>query len=116
MMDFDERQHVVFAAQQEAYDEIPGVVLAYPNTVQAYRNDRFEGWVPHPGEDGYILPSYNHDSFLSLTPVTAGSGDTSSDGGGMAGWAIGAAIAAGVVAIVVVMARGRSRRISEEEA
>ena len=29
--------------------QIPGVVLAYPGWLQAYRNDRFTGWVPRSG-------------------------------------------------------------------
>ena len=34
----------------------PSVVLAYPGWLQAYRSDRFAGWVPAPGADGYLMP------------------------------------------------------------
>ena len=36
---------------------------------QAYRNDRFTGWVPAPGANGYLLPGYNYDSLIELRPV-----------------------------------------------
>ena len=41
--DREQRQQVVFEAQEYVYDQIPGVVLAYPGWLQAYRTDRFDG-------------------------------------------------------------------------
>ena len=104
-MDQTARQKIVLEAQQVAYDDIPGVVLAYPNWLEAYRNDRFTGWVPSPAGDGYLLPTYNYDSLVSITPVE---GASSSGSSGVPGWvwlAAGVAIAA---IVVVVVRRGRS--------
>jgi peptide/nickel transport system substrate-binding protein len=87
-------------------------VLAYPNWLEAYRTDRFTGWVGQPGPDGYLLPTYNYDTWLSLKPI----GETSSGGGssGIPGWVwlVAALVIVGIV--VVVMRRGR--KIEPDEA
>ena len=69
MMDQTQRQAIVKKAQQYEYDQVPGVVLAYPNWLEAYRTDRFTGWVGQPGPGGYVLPTYNYDTWLSLHPI-----------------------------------------------
>ena len=62
----------MFDAQQHLYEQIPGVVLAYPGWLQAYRSDRFEGWTPAPGDQGYLLPGYNYESAITVrTPLSA---------------------------------------------
>ncbi len=66
------RLDVVQEAQRYLYDHIPGIVLAYPGWLQAYRNDRFTGWVPAPGAHGYLLPGYNYDSLVSSAPGRGG--------------------------------------------
>jgi peptide/nickel transport system substrate-binding protein len=112
IMDRDQRREVVFAAQQEAYDDIPGVVLAYPSSLQAYRTDRFTDWTPHPGENGYLMPTYNYDSLVSIRPV----GETASSAPPTSGlpswiWIVGAVA---VVGIVVLLMRGGRKRADEE--
>ena len=49
ILDRDERLKVVHEAQREEYEQVPGVVLAYPGWVQAYRSDRFGAGSPHRG-------------------------------------------------------------------
>ena len=78
MMDQAERQKVVLEAQQYEYEQMPGVVLAYPNWLEAYRNDRFTGWIPSPGPQGYLLATYNYDTLLAVKPV-AGSSNSGVD-------------------------------------
>ena len=110
--DREQRRQVVFEAQEYVYDQIPGVVLAYPGWLQAYRTDRFEGWVPAPGADGYLLPGYNYDSLVELRSVSASAIETGSVG--MPGWIWIAGFAAvGLVTLVVVR---RGRRGEEDEA
>jgi peptide/nickel transport system substrate-binding protein len=70
IMDRDQRLKVVQEAQRYLYDHLPGVVLAYPGWLQAYRTDRYTGYVPAPGPHGYLLPGYNYDSYVELRPVT----------------------------------------------
>lgn len=106
--DRDARRDIVFEAQRRVYEQIPGVVLAYPGSIQAYRTDRFSGWVPHPGEDGYLLPSYNYESLLNVRPVTAAAAQPTA-ARGIPGW-IWVAVAAGIVVGGGTVARLSRRR------
>ena len=38
--------------QQIFYEHAPYAVLYYPKSLIAYNSDKWEGWVPYPGEDG----------------------------------------------------------------
>jgi peptide/nickel transport system substrate-binding protein len=111
MMDQSQRQKIVLDAQQYEYQQVPGVVLAYPNWLEAYRNDRFTGWVGAPGANGYLLPTYNYDSLLSLQPI---SGATSGSSTGLSIW-VWVAVAAALVGVVIVVVR-RGRRTEVDEA
>ena len=106
------RRQIVFDAQRRVYEQVPGVVLAYPGWVQAYRNDRFEGWVSAPGPNGYLMPGYNYDSLVAVHPVATSTG-SSSDPSGVPGWlwlVIIGAIAGGTILLV---RRGRRRDLDE---
>jgi peptide/nickel transport system substrate-binding protein len=111
-MDQTARQALVKQAQQVAYDDIPGVVLAYPNWLSAYRNDRFTDWTPSPGQDGYLLPTYNYDTLLTAKPIAGVS--TSGSSSSLPGW-VWAVIVVVIAAIVVLIVR-RGRRADVEEA
>jgi len=107
------RQRIVFDAQQHLYEQIPGVVLAYPGWLQAYRSDRFEGWTPAPGDQGYLLPGYNYESAITVRPVTGAAAAAAASEGGIPAWIWIVGIAA-IVAIGVVIARRNQRRELEE--
>jgi peptide/nickel transport system substrate-binding protein len=111
-MDQAARQQHVLQAQQVAYDDMPGVVLAYPNWLEAYRNDRFTGWTPSPGEQGYLLPTYNYDTLLTAKPVEGSA--SSSGSSSVPGWVWLVAVVVVVVVIVAVVRRGR--RVEPDEA
>lgn len=111
IMDPTERLAVVQEAQRYVYEQVPMVVLAYPGWLQAYRTDRFEGWVPHPGPDGYLMPTYNYDSLLAIHPVSEAAGVTP-ESPGVPGWIWIAAIAAIAViggGAVAMRTRGEER-------
>jgi peptide/nickel transport system substrate-binding protein len=110
-MNQTKRQAIVKEAQQYEYDQVPGVVLAYPNWLEAYRTDRFTGWVGQPGADGYVLPTYNYDTWLYLHPIGETSSSSSS---GLPGWIW--LIAAVVIVGVVVLVMRRGRKIEPDEA
>lgn len=113
VFDRDARQEVVFEAQRRAYEQIPSVVLAYPGWLQAYRSDRFTGWVPAPGAGGYLLPGYNYDSLVELRPVSESVASSSGGSSGIPGW-LWLAAAVGIVALIVVLSRrGRRRELDE---
>lgn len=112
--DREARRELVLEAQRRAYEQIPGVVLAYPGWLQAYRSDRFEGWTPAPGEDGYLLPGYNYESLLTLRPVTGVStAQAASTEGGIPAW-IWIALAGAIVVAGLAIARRNRRRELEE--
>jgi peptide/nickel transport system substrate-binding protein len=110
--DRDARQQIVFDAQRLAYEQVPGVVLAYPGWIQAYRSDRFEGWVPSPGKDGYLMPGYNYDSLLAVHPVATSTG-SSAGSSGVPGWLWLAVIGVLVIATGLLVRRGRRRELDE---
>jgi peptide/nickel transport system substrate-binding protein len=82
-----------------------------PDT-QAYRKDRFTGFVRQPAETGPVIYSNSSPSYARLKPVTAAAGGGSDDGGGSG------AIIAIVVAAVLVIGGGiflvRRRRTAYE--
>lgn len=47
-LDLDERQEIIFEMQRMIYEEAPYVILSYSPERQAYRTDRFDGWVQNP--------------------------------------------------------------------
>jgi len=110
--DRDARQKIVFDAQRLVYEQVPGVVLAYPGWVQAYRSDRFEGWTPAPGDHGYLMPGYNYDSLVSVHPVASSSG-TAASSSSVPGWIWLVAIAGIALIVVVVVRRGRRGDLDE---
>jgi peptide/nickel transport system substrate-binding protein len=83
--EFDQtaRQQDVYAAQQYVYDQIPDIVLAYPNYIEAYRTDKVAGLIATPAKVGYLTTSYDYASMVSAHPVdaSASTGDSSSSGG-----------------------------------
>jgi peptide/nickel transport system substrate-binding protein len=110
-MDRNQRLAVVQEAERYLYDQVPVIVLAYPSTLEAYRNDRFTGWVPAPGERGYLLPEYNYDSLVSVRPVTGASAAPASPGLPITVWGVGAVA---VLAIGGTLLLRRRRGLDEE--
>jgi peptide/nickel transport system substrate-binding protein len=108
IFDREDRRNVVFDAQRYVYEQLPGVVLAYPSWLEAYRNDRFTGWTPAPGQNGYLLPGYNYNSVVSVRPVE---GATESSTPGVPAWVWGL----GLAAVVLLIVRGRIRGRREED-
>ncbi len=110
VFDREARREVVFEAQRFLYEQIPVIVLAYPNTLQAYRSDRFENWTTAPGPDGYITPVYSFETLLTVRPVSSTAAATSR---GFPTWLWAAA--AGTLAALLLLStlRKRSRRAAE---
>lgn len=114
VFDRAERRDLVFEAQRRAYEQVPSVVLAYPGWLQAYRSDRFTGWVPAPGGDGYLMPGYNYDSVVALRAVDETVAASSGGSSGIPGWTW-LVVAVGAVVLMVVLARrGRRRELGED--
>jgi peptide/nickel transport system substrate-binding protein len=107
----EERQQVVNEMQQILYDDRPEIVLWYDNYLQAYRSDRWTGFVEQPSDGGSLLFQYGYHSLLNIHPTSEGT-EAGGSGGIPAFVWIGAAVLL-VVIVGVVLAR---RRRSEEEA
>lgn len=72
LVNVDERVSLVRQMQQQVYDEVPYIVLYYDNTLQAYRSDRWAGFMQQPARNGDLLAPYGSFSFQSIRPVAAG--------------------------------------------
>ncbi|MFZ4510755.1 MAG: ABC transporter substrate-binding protein [Candidatus Nanopelagicales bacterium] len=125
------RADIVKQMQQILYDAVPYVVTYYYDNLEAYRSDRFTGFVGQPEGSGSLLFQYGVYTYTNVAPVSADSGgDTTASpspgasesadasggtaeptsGGSNTGLIIGLAIAALViVGLVVALVRMRSK-------
>jgi peptide/nickel transport system substrate-binding protein len=116
-MDQTARLAIVQQMQRYLYTKLPGIVLAYPRNLQAYRTDRLEGFSPVPGPDGYVIGNYSYASALAIHPIPApvpgaagggaGTPASPSAGSGLSTttWAIIVAAAVGLFALSRIMRR-----------
>ena len=130
--DFAERQAIVREMQQMLYDAGVYLITYYANGLEAYRNDRFTGWVPQPAENGTLIYQWGTWSYFNVAPVTAASsadspaasaspGATSEssaavepESGTISGLIV-VLIAAGVIILILVVAVVMLRRKSTDD-
>jgi peptide/nickel transport system substrate-binding protein len=114
IFDAEERRQFVNEMQAFIYEQVPEIVLVYPNYLQAYRTDAFEGYVPMPADGGPYLFGWGPDSYLNLTPVSAEAGGSGgSTGGGGSNAILYVGIAAAVLAVGGFIV-SRRRRTDED--
>ena len=113
-LDLDKRWDIVHQMQQILYEEEPYAILWYPPLLEAYRTDTFTGYKPQPEINGDPLQGYSGigEVWLSLRPVSEGSGAAAETRGIPA--VVWIAIAAGVLVIVLIVVL-RRRRLGEED-
>jgi peptide/nickel transport system substrate-binding protein len=94
------------------HDRSTYVVLFEDATLQAYRNDRFTGWLQQPAETGPVLFTNSSPTYVNLRPI----GGTEVDGGVSNVVLIGvlAVSAAMLIGGVAVYLRSRSSRDDRE--
>ncbi|HVQ86718.1 MAG TPA: ABC transporter substrate-binding protein [Actinomycetes bacterium] len=109
------RAEIVKKMQLMAYDANAYIVYEYYDYLQAYRSDRFTGFVPQPSPDGAILFQYGTYSYMNIEPVSAANGGTSSSSDSNAPLIIGGLAAAAVLAGVVVWLVSRGRRSTDAD-
>ena len=56
--------------QQMLYDDAPYILTYYDDNPEAYRSDRFTGFVPQPAPKGSLLFPYGTWSYENLKPVS----------------------------------------------
>jgi peptide/nickel transport system substrate-binding protein len=84
-MDLKERQATIREMQRILYEDAPYIMLVYDPELQAYRTDKFEGWVRTP-DDGPVILTHSIKTYENLrpiektTPVDPGNGDPKASG------------------------------------
>ena len=80
-LDRERRVELVHEMLTLFYEDAAYVVLDYAPDLQAYRTDRFQGWVRQPVDTGPVIFSNTSPSYALLEPVAAGDGANEDDGG-----------------------------------
>ena len=87
------RMDIVHQMLTRFYDSaVYDVLYTYPDT-QAYRKDKFTGWIRQPEKTGPVIFSNSSPTYARLKPVVASATGGDDDGGGGSG---------GVIAIIVI--------------
>ena len=108
-LDLDKRTEIVHDMLTRFYTSAGYIVTATSPDLQAYRTDRFTGWVKQPAETGPVLFSNTSPTYWNLTPT----GESSSDSG-LSTAGIAAIVIAGLIAIGLVGWYFARRRTAEE--
>ena len=99
-------------ALDAANNEVPEVVLYYQENLQAYRTDRWTGFVTQPQPQGAKLYAYSNYSYLSLHAKSAADA-AAAPSSGVSGfvWLIALVVAALIIgAVFLVRRRGEEDR------
>ena len=101
--DLAKRTEIVKQMQQMVYDDAPYMVTVYYNNLEAYRSDRFTGFVAQPSPSGSLLFQYGVWSYLNAKPVSS-AGEGAASGASSSSSTPGWAIPLGVVLLLAVVA------------
>ncbi len=109
-----QRWETVKQMQQMLYDDAPYIITYYYDNPEAYRSDRFTGFVPQPEQNGSLLFQYGTWSYENIKPVSADAGSsTSSSSSSTALYVLAAVAALVVIAIVVIVLSRRNRTAAD---
>ncbi len=109
-----QRWETVKQMQQMLYDDAPYIITYYYDNPEAYRSDRFTGFVPQPDPNGSLLFQYGTWSYENIKPVSADAGSsTSSSSSSTALYVLAAVAALVVIAIVVIVLSRRNRTAAD---
>jgi peptide/nickel transport system substrate-binding protein len=117
-IDRDRRIEIVHEMLTLFYEDAAYVVLYYSPDLQAYRTDRFEGWLRQPAEVGPVLFSNTSPTYANLQPILTGSASGTGGGDGDDGGTNTALIVLLALLGVAVIGGGAfalGRRGSEED-
>lgn len=109
-LDPDRRQEIVHEMLTRFYRSAAYIVTATSPDLQAYRTDRFTGWVKQPADTGPVLFSNSSPSYWNLTPTGAASDDGALSTAGIVAIAIAGALGLALVAWLVVRRRTAEER------
>ena len=108
-LDEAKRQSMVHEMLTRFYTSAGYIVLSTSPDLQAYRTDRFTGWIKQPADVGPVMFTNSSPTYWNLTPT----GDSSSDSGLSTAGIVAIAIA-GLIAIGLVGWFLARRRTAEE--
>jgi peptide/nickel transport system substrate-binding protein len=93
-IDHTKREAIVKQMEQMLYDQAPYLVTTYSKIGEAYRSDRFHGFVPQPNPGGIYLFQYGAYNYIHLLPgpATGGGGGGSSSATSNTGVVIGSLV------------------------
>ncbi len=97
-LDEERRVEIVHEMLKLFYNEAAFIVTDYSPDLQAYRTDRFEGWLQQPAETGPVIFSNTSPTYFNLTPIAS----SGSDDGGLSSGAIIAIVVAGVAGAALI--------------
>ncbi|GAB3552714.1 ABC transporter substrate-binding protein [Actinopolyspora lacussalsi] len=109
--DHSKRVDLIREAQHRFHRMATGLILFYPNTLEAYRSDRFEGFESQPSEDGVITAQQGYWGYYGARPT-----EQARTASGGAGYRSAAFVVVGVLllgAIVVASVAARRRHTAE---
>lgn len=107
LAEFDPQARVdlVKQAQQRFYEQATGLILFYPNSLEAYRSDRFAGFTKQPKTDGVITGQQGYWGYYGAKPTEAAVSQAGADYGNVLWLLGGAVVLVGVVGTVVAIRR-----------
>ena len=65
-MDKEKRKQIVNEMQKMFYDDGGYIILWYQDKLQAYRTDKWTGWVECPGG---VIYGVTYENYLNVEPV-----------------------------------------------
>ena len=106
------RAQIVKDMQRMLYDDAPYVVTFYYDELQAYRSDRFAGFVPQPDPGGVLLFQYGTYSYRAIAPPSEAAATGGGGGSALPLVLIGAVVVLGAVGALLVV---RRRSVTRDE-
>ena len=107
--DHAKRESLVKQMQQLLYDDAPYAITYYSDNYEAYRSDRFEGFVHQPEGTGTLLFQWGAWTYESVRPVVADTGTGTATGTGavpVAPTSSTAPIVGGILVLIIVLGGG----------
>jgi peptide/nickel transport system substrate-binding protein len=114
-LDQAKRQEIVKQLQAIHYDAAPSIDFWYPESLEAFRSDKFTGLTKMPEDGGVLTGQSGYWALLDAKPVSADGDDTDGGGLGTGGW-----IGLGALAVIVLgggamLARRRGATADDRE-
>jgi peptide/nickel transport system substrate-binding protein len=99
--------------QEILYMDAPYLVTMYSSIGEAWRSDRFTGFVPQPNPGGIMLMQYGVKNYLRIKPVSDEQASSSHVNGAVIGGAVAGGVALAAIAGAFVFRR-RDRTTADD--